>query len=91
MKRFQMGVFVILMLAAMGLARCAKEPPTPPTTIQDETHCIIYFFSGGALMGRWEPAKLDMFRAGSETRFSEAGLDYQVSGDVVVECGHLNP
>jgi len=86
------GVWALVAILALGgLFALDKWRETVNSTKQETamgSHCHVYLFSGGANLGQWEADSV--VRHGSVFYFESDGFDYRITGDVVVECGHLD-
>jgi len=92
------GGWTLALIAALALAvivtnkaaeyRAAKDGASQEDPVG--THCHVYLFSGGANLGQWEVDRVRWNVNRDAVRFEADGFDYQISGDIVVECGHVD-
>ena len=84
--RWVIGWTLALILGLTALISCERWRQGKKS--EDPTHCHVFLFSGGALAGNWETDQVRWNINRDAVRFESEGLDYRISGDVVVECGH---
>jgi len=80
--------WALAIVAGLGLLIGCNAIRERNSESEPETHCHVLFFSGGALVDQWEAERVTAYRSSPFVQFESDGLDYQLSGDVVVECGH---